>query len=151
MSMTFEKNSIDDLVEDFALLDTEGKKAIFKKFREEVEIIKDISVQQTPVDKGDLEAAHHIVEEGEGADRLSLEVEVGGYVNGRDVDEYADVIHEGIAWEKLGPKSLEKQSEVAPRVVGPKFLERAYDEREDPLMAALEELLVELVDEYVGE
>lgn len=110
-------------------------KAALRQLRREAQTIAEISQEQAPVLEGNLEMSHQIVETIGDGRRVEIAIEVGGQVNGVDVNGYLDFIHEAVY--RLGPKSLEKQGRVK-RVVGRKFLERARDEREDKIAGAIE-------------
>jgi len=107
-----------------------------RRMRVEAQRIMELSQKNAPVDEGNLEAAHHIVTERDDRFRKTETVEVGGTVHGVDVDRYALVMHE--AEYHLGPKSLAKQAGSG-RMVGRKYLERAFKEREPFLNPAIKE------------
>lgn len=127
----------------------EGREAAFKAMREETHKIKDISVEQAPVDTGELEAAHKVVINRNQTDKAHYTIRVGGVVNGVDVDAYAYAIHEGIGWWKLGPKSIQKQGTVS-RMVGQSFLRRALAERQDDLIRAVYNAAHKGAQKHVG-
>lgn len=124
-----------------------GKAAAFATLAAETNIMKDISVAQSPVDEGNLEEAHKVVTRANGSDKRTLDIVVGGTVNGVDVDQYATVMHESDY--KLGPKSRLKQAQ-SPYIVGPKFLERAFTGRIETALANIYDALVGKVRTYVG-
>lgn len=102
----------------------------------QAEIIKDISVEQAPVDEGDLEAGHRVVRRQIGPHRTSVTIEVSAI--GTDGTDYSGIQHEsveGVNWNP-GPKTLAKRS-GSPRYVGPKFLERAMEEHMETMSAAI--------------
>lgn len=107
----------------------EGREAAFQAMREEANEIKEISIKQSPVDTGELEAAHRLIINRNQTDKAHYTIEVGGTINGVNVEDYAEIIHEGIGWTKLGERSMAKQGRVAPYIVGEKFLERALESR----------------------
>lgn len=123
----------------FARAAPEVRDEAFTALRQETNQIKKISQEQAPVDTGELEAGHHMRTRRQG-DTQHFEVYVGGTVRGVNVDAYASRIHDGIGWSNLGPKSLAKQAGTS-RVVGMKFLSRAFDEREQPIMRRLLDVL----------
>lgn len=84
-----------------------------------------------PVDEHNLEESIHIERSYGERGRLEITVVAGGNVNGRNVDEYATLMHEG-SYE-LGDKSKAKQAANPDRIVGPKFLERAAETEEETL------------------
>jgi hypothetical protein len=57
--------------------------------------------------------------------RLEIDVVVGGFVNGVNVDHYAALIHEHYSSMKPGPGTIAKQAANPQHLVGEKFLERA--------------------------
>jgi hypothetical protein len=93
------------------------------------------------VDDGQLEAAHHIEVRQANQNNLGISVNVGGTVDGVDVSAYAMEQHEnnGTIWNQ-GPGTLAKQARTTRRV-GAGFLDRAFDERRDPLMEAIVDAL----------
>lgn len=102
--------------------------------REETETIKDLSVQMVPLDTGEAEKSHRVVEKQANQFRMGISIEVGGMVDGVNVDDYILFLHEGDY--KLGPRSSQKQAGSSVKV-GRKFLDRAYQERRDELIAAI--------------
>ncbi|MER9176316.1 hypothetical protein NKH72_22310 [Mesorhizobium sp. M0955] len=89
-----------------------------------------------PFEDGELEEAIHVEKSYEaGRGRLMIDVVAGGVVNGVDVDEYAAVMHESDY--ALGPNSLAKQAEHPERTVGRKYLERAAEDEQEPLMTKM--------------
>lgn len=91
----------------------------------------------TPVDKGNLEAS--IVKDVTYVDRgrLQIEVVVGGFVGGVNVDEYAAEIHENYDDENPGPRTALKRQANPGRLVGSKFLERAIEDNREKIEAAM--------------
>jgi hypothetical protein len=101
--------------------------------------VKAESVHNAPILRGDIEAAHEIIEETSSNRRLVVTVQVGNQgITRSDVDEYAYLIEEG-AFEKLGARSLAKGPQV-----GAHFLERAFDKYD-------EELPDDLIDVIMGD
>lgn len=89
-----------------------------------------------PVEHGNLEQSIHVEKSYEaGRGRLMIDVVAGGIVNGRNVDDYAAVMHESTY--DLGPESLAKQEAHPERLVGPKFLERAAEAEQEPLIGKM--------------
>ncbi|CCG43291.1 hypothetical protein [Magnetospirillum molischianum] len=104
-----------------------------RQMKKEAKKIKDLSVLNCPVDKHNLEKAHHLVEERVGVGgRKRFYVVVGGTVDGVNVDQYAMRVHEEHGPRPdgfgVGPGTIAK-AKALNRFVGRKFLERAYDER----------------------
>jgi hypothetical protein len=128
---------IEELQESTALTRREAKKVM----REGAKEIMEASRQMCPVDLHNLEEAHHIEEIRSSRDNLELEIDVGGFVGGRNVDDYAMVMHESTY--KLGPGSQAKDASNPPdRPVGPQFLSRAVDLFEEKLVEAISQTLV---------
>jgi len=92
---------------------------------EGAEAIKEESIANSPVDLGNLEGSHRVEKRHTYRHNVAYDIIVGGMVNGVDVDDYIDFIHESIY--NLGEKSLLKQASDPLHTVGPKFLERAFD------------------------
>jgi hypothetical protein len=128
----------------------EGRKSAFDVMREETTKVKEISQAQAPYDDGQLEAAHRIIIRRNQSNKASYIIEVGGTVNGVNVDEYAEIIHEGIGWTKLGKESDAKQARVSPLIVGDHFLSRAFDDRKDLIIKRVEEAVRRGVTRHVG-
>lgn len=111
------------------------------------------SQQMAPIDTGDLEAAHDIRQVSLNQDYTGIDIEVGGYAGGRDVSEYAWIMHEllapfGAGFYNLGPKSVLKDSTNPPdRPVGGKFLERAFSIYEEEVIDQISDLLIRFGDD----
>jgi hypothetical protein len=65
--------------------------------------------------------------------RLQIQVVMGGFVNGVNVDEYAVEIHENYESRSPGPGTIAKREANPGRYVGGKFLERALEENRDKI------------------
>lgn len=117
-----------------------------KVLREGAKRIRDTSIQQCAIDEGNLEEAHELTVVRLSRDNIEVEIEVGGVVNGVDVDEYAWKVHETqvpYGDMPLGPKSQAKNESNPPdRFVGGKFLERAVDENEEDILVAVADILL---------
>jgi hypothetical protein len=144
--------TIEDLLEEFeqssAFTRRESKKIIRKAAKD----IMLASQQMAPVDFGRLEEAHHINDLRVNEDQMHLEIEVSGFIDGRDVADYAAEIHQTLlpfgsgggpnGGPHLGPLSQEKNaSNPSDRPVGGRFLERAVDLYEEEVYAKLQEAL----------
>lgn len=93
--------------------------------------VKELSVRMAPVDKQNLEKAHEVVERRGDRNRIEFSVEVGGFVGGRNVDEYALFVHENYgSVKRRGKGTIEKQKADPSVEVGEKFLERAFEQVE---------------------
>lgn len=114
---------------------------------DEAMTIKEIGEDQAPLDTGELEQAFDLRMNRLRSDRTLFNIEVGGFVDGVDVSAYAWVMHESSY--RLGPLSQIKQSRVG-RAVGPKYLERAFEEREGPMIQALLDALYRGAKQHVG-
>lgn len=124
------------------LLEQDGKKAVrggADLLRKAAQEIANRAVEYAPVDKSNLEQAIHVNEDRGGQNRrVRTYVEVGGVVNGVNVDQYATQMHEGVY--NLGPKSVEKAQRTG-KPVGRKYLERAADELEEGIAKEFEDLI----------
>lgn len=90
-----------------------------------------------PVDKHNLEKSIRKEKVSEGNERLALNVTMGGYVNGVNVDAYAVEVHENYDDARPGPETQAKRDANPGRHVGRKFLERAVAEELPKLEKAL--------------
>lgn len=88
------------------------------------ELIKQQSVDNAPVDEHNLEDAHTVSTEDTGKNFIAS-VDVGGVVNGVDVERYAWIMHDTVY--KPGRKSKEKAA--TGKKVGRKYLDRALEEK----------------------
>lgn len=109
-----------------------------KELRTGAKEILETSRQQAPVDDGQLEKAHELRTVKLNKDDMEVEITVGGFVDGVNVDVYAWEMHEfqtPYGDIPLGPGSQAKNDANPPdRFVGGKFLERAVDEHEDAIV-----------------
>lgn len=115
-----------------------ASRAARRRMDVEAEKIKELSVSYAPVDEGNLEDAHVIVKERDEHRRKVVYVGVDQSAPGtraNSVGDYADRMHESSY--NLGPESLRK--DAGRGVVGPKFLERALEERRPHLNEGLRE------------
>lgn len=90
-------------------------------------IVKEAQLN-TPVDLHNLEESIRKVVRYENRGRLNIEIQVGGMVNGVNVDEYAMKVHENYDDENPGQGTRAKRSANPGRYIGRKFLERALAE-----------------------
>lgn len=97
------------------------------------EVIAARSREYAPVDTGDLERDHK-VETGERGSLIVTVVSVGG--DGGPADDHVLPMHEGTY--NLGPGSAQKAA-LSGKVVGRKFLERAFNEQAPKITAAVNE------------
>lgn len=124
----------DQLAEQFRQSISRTRRESKKIMREVANDILLASQQMAPLDDGELEQAHDISIVRLNRDDMLLEIGVGGWVGGVNVDEYAWIMHERLSPYgdlNLGPRSILKNAlNPANRKVGGKFLERAADEYE---------------------
>lgn len=132
---------IADVLASFQRVHDQVHRAAADALHDQGERLADRSKELAPVDKHNLEAAHHVETERH-PDRVLTTISVGGVVNGVDVDEYVEFIHDGDY--KLGPGSLAKATGTG-QPVGPKFLDRALDERKDKIVAAVDDAVQKAV------
>lgn len=102
--------------------------------------IKDLSVAYVPVDDGQLEGAHKVTARSTVLGNPAYDITVGGMVEGIDTDLYATWIHEGAY--NLGPLSLQKAAATG-KEVGPKYLERAFNELKPSIVKNYQDALKE--------
>lgn len=122
-----------------------------RTMRSEADKIEKLSKLQCPHDDGRLEdSIHQEVMTDEGNKRLVIDIVAGGEIRGRDVDDYAVLIHENYEGQlKHGPgvNTLAKMAANPGVVIGSKFIERAVDAREEPLTKAMIQAIVEVIEE----
>ena len=156
--LSFNGFSIDNWLEEFeestALTRREAKKVLYQGAKD----IMAASKQMAPVDEHNLEQAHELQQVRLNEDYSEVEISVGGEVGGRNVDDYAVLMHEGLAPFGSGtagvvqpfiggdPKRPSKswaksQSNPPGREVGGKFLERAVEEYEEKIIQGVIDLL----------
>lgn len=85
----------------------------------------------TPVDKHNLEESLKKEVDYGYRGRLQIQIVMGGFVNGVNVDQYAAEVHENYDDENPGEGTKEKRRANPGRHVGRKFLERAMQENQD--------------------
>ncbi|MCP1540061.1 hypothetical protein [Methylorubrum extorquens] len=97
------------------------------------------AVLNAPVDKHNLEQAirKRISYQSTFRKRLKIDIEVGGIVNGVNVDEYAMQIHENYGSMNPGKGTIAKRDANPGRFIGEKFLERAVEAVEGKLRPSL--------------
>jgi len=88
------------------------------------QIVKEAKLN-APHDTGALEDSIHKVVTYEGTGRLSINIEMGGFVDGVDVDIYAVQVHENYSSMHPGKGTIQKRLANPGRYIGEKFLERA--------------------------
>jgi hypothetical protein len=147
MGMKWKGPSGRDFINALVIADREARANAKAVAKEEAEIVKKIGEAQAPLDTGELEKAFTLTMNRLRSDRTLFNIEVGGIVNGVDVDEYALKMHESAY--KLGHLSEVKQARVG-RVVGPKYLERAFDERVEIMTRRVNDALFQGMNRYVG-
>jgi hypothetical protein len=119
-----------------------------RTMRQGAENIVVMAKLQCPHDKGALEDSIHAEEMiNEGNKRLAIDIVAGGVVDGVDVDQYAVQIHEHYEDVKPGPNTLAKMAANPGVVIGSKFIDRAVDNSEAPLIAKMIEATVQVIRE----
>lgn len=99
-----------------------------------------------PVDLHNLEKSIHLTKSySTFRGRLQIDIEVGGFVDGVNVDLYAMEIHENYDAKRAGPGTRAKQAANPGRYVGGKFLERALASETPKLRPSLIEAIVRAV------
>ena len=83
--------------------------------------IVDQAIAFAPVDKHNLEKAIKLLPFQGNQYSLRIVIDVGGFVGGRNVDEYAAIVHE-YPWSKRGPLTRVKSPSA-----GPRYLTRAFE------------------------
>jgi hypothetical protein len=99
-------------------------------------IVKEAKLN-APVDDGELEDSIRKEIEYERRGRLKIDIVMGGWVRGVNVDRYAVIIHEnyeGMLKHGPGKNTLAKMAANPGRFIGSKFLTRAGDKEKDKLM-----------------
>ena len=138
MSLRWRGPGIEQFVEEFQRSTAETRRESKKRMRAGGKKILEESKAGAPVDESNLEEAHELAITRLSRDNIEMEITVGGFVGGRNVDDYAAEMHEGVY--QLGEKSLAKDAgSLTP--VGRKFLERAADKHEASLVEAVAETL----------
>ena len=95
-------------------------------------IVKEAQLN-APVDKHNLEQSIRKEVDYGFRGRLQIQIIMGGFVNGVNVDEYAVEVHEHYDDEHPGKGTQKKREQNPGRYVGAKFLERAVKEQQDKL------------------
>lgn len=141
MGIRIADDSLQNVILMIQQIGDKAKSEVLKGMRKEAEVIAEIAQMNAPVELGNLEDAIHVKEEKVGK-RIAVFVEASGTIRGRNVDEYAWVMHEG--FYKLGEASIRKGQTLG-RVVGRKFLERAANEHLPVMIKKLQQIAVETV------
>ena len=115
----------------FRLADMEVTKEARDVVKQYAEIIRETTRAFAPVDEHRLEKAIKVLPSKGNRHYLQVTIGVGGVVNGRDVSEYAAIVHE-YPWEKRGPLTRMK----GPRA-GPRYLRRAVEHHRKDLQRDL--------------
>ena len=143
MALSFVGDTPDDLIADLEEMSKRTQQRVRTIILKGAKDIMQASRDMSPVDTGALMAAHHMEITRDDGIITSIEVIVGGEVDGRDVDEYAELMHEGLApfgsgfagsifgaserGEPPSTSELKNAANPGDRPVGGKFLERAVD------------------------
>lgn len=101
--------------------------------------LRDIARAMSPVDKGNLEGAISTKINRNQYDKATYMVYIKDIYGGVNVSDYMLYIHEhrGDLWHNLGKKSLAKQGSSEYRV-GEKFMDRAFEAKEQEIIRDLE-------------
>lgn len=134
MSLRWSGPTLDGFIDEFARSTTKTRRESKVEMRRGAKDIIEESKAGAPVDEHNLENAHSLETVRLSRDNLELEITIGGTHGGRDVDEYANQMHEGVY--ELGDKSKEKDR-ISPVPVGPGFLDRAVENHEDEIVNRL--------------
>ena len=123
--------NVSGVVADLHNMAKRSTRAVRAQLKKEATALKNMSKRMAPVDEHNLESAHQVVKFVDTNDRVGYGVEVGGVVNGVNVDNYALIVHEGLDGKKYGQTPAGRAKASRERVrVGPKFLERALRKME---------------------
>jgi len=95
-------------------------------------IVKEAKLN-APVDKHNLEESIRKVVGYGYRGRVQINIEVGGMINGVNVDLYAVEVHENYWEDTPGPGTLQKRQQNPGRHVGGKYLERAVNDQRPKL------------------
>ena len=105
-----------------------------KTMRRNADIIEREAKLNAPRDTGALEDSIHQVLSYGFRNRLQIDIECGGFVDGVNVDEYAAMIHENYESLHPGAGTVAKRLANPGRYIGSKFLERAFEAQRDKLL-----------------
>lgn len=97
------------------------------------ERIKQMAIVNAPIDEGNLEKAIKVKPSQGNQYSLKIVIAVEGIVGGRNVEEYAAIVHE-YTWDKRGPLTRAKGPKA-----GPRYLFRAVRDGKQQLMRELAE------------
>ncbi|WEU67485.1 hypothetical protein [Xanthomonas phage JGB6] len=116
---------------------TEEARSVLRRYAEKV---KNDAVAFAPVDEHNLEKAIKVLPSQGNQYTLRMTIAVGGVVGGRNVDEYAAIVHE-YQWSKRGPYTRLKGPKA-----GPRYLKRAVEANEKGLKADLAKAMQKGID-----
>lgn len=145
MGLRWKSRTGDQLANELERSTTVSRRESKRVMRAGAKEVLEASRQMAPIDDGELEAAHELQVVRLNKDDITIEITVGGVVNDVNVDNYAWIQHERLepfGDLRLGPRSRQKDMSNPPnRRVGGKFLERAIEEIEPEIVAALAKVL----------
>lgn len=108
-------------------------------------IVKEAQLN-APVDKHNLEESIHQVKSySTFRGRLQIDIDVGGIVNGVNVDLYALEVHENYDAKRAGPGTIAKMKANPGRTIGAKFLERAADAEKPKIQPSLIQAVIQAI------
>lgn len=108
-----------------------------KQMHRQADFIVEEARLNAPVDKHNLEKAIQKKVSYGYRGRLQIDIEVGGIVNGVNVDLYAAEIHENYESMNPGKGTIQKREDNPDRYVGGKFLERALEANRERVLKAI--------------
>lgn len=144
----FDGFDLKDLWEEMEASTAKTRREAKKVLRQGAKDILQDSQKMAPVDEHNLELAHRLLDVRLNQDFAAVEIVIDGFIGGRDVSEYAMIMHEflapfGAGTYNLGMKSMLKdQGADNEHRVGGKFLERAVDLNELRILEAIKRVLL---------
>jgi hypothetical protein len=99
-----------------------------------------------PVDDGRLEQSIHKEVKYGYRNQLAIDIVADGVIDGKDVGEYAAIIHEHYESFKPGPGTIAKRAANPGRHVGSKYLQRALEEEQERLTQQIEKAMQREID-----
>jgi Bacteriophage HK97-gp10, putative tail-component len=145
--MAFKVDGVQDLMSRLRITaDSVGGAARKVMHRAADRIVKNAKLN-CPVDDGRLEQSIHKEVKYGYRNQLTIEIVADGVIDGKDVGEYAAIIHEHYESFKPGPGTIAKRAASPGRYVGGKFLQRALEEEQDRLAAQIEKAMQKQIAE----
>jgi hypothetical protein len=130
MSMRIE--NLEEVIAMFKYMDNNINQDTRTALKVGVKSIAQLAKHYAPVDEGRLEMAIKAKFSGNGSQSSGI-ISVEGVVDGRDVSEYAAIVHE-YEWRKRGPLTRVKGPKA-----GPRYLSRAIRDGKKQLFDEIEE------------